>query len=183
MTDFVELLEAQLVDAHPRRSRRRPVAPSRRVAGGALAAVAAAAAVVALTVGLATPEAERASTGVATTPAPAGSAPAPATAPVAPPSKFPVVVAVLNATREPGVARTEADRLAKAGYKIGVVTDARGGQRKRSVVYYAPAARPSALVIARRERIPRVDAIGPAIRHAVGSDANVVVVVGADRPH
>jgi len=169
VTDFVELLEAQLVDAH---ARRRPARlPSRRTSGALVFAVAAAAAIVVAIVALASPRAAR---------EPAAPS-APAVAPPVTPSKSAVVVSVLNATREPAVARVEAIRLARAGYRIGTVANAPGPRRERSVVYYARAGLTEALLLARRERIARVDAAGPTIRGAAGRVA-VIVVLGADHP-
>jgi hypothetical protein len=171
VTDFLDLLETQLVDAHARRRRVR--LPVRRASGAIVLAAAAAAAVAVLIVALASPNAAREP---AVAPSPAAP---PAAAP--PAAKSPVVVSVLNATRKRGLARVEAVRLVKAGYRMAVVGDAPGPRRERSVVYYAHSGRTAALVLARRERIARVDGAGPTIRRA-GGRASVIVVLGADHP-
>jgi hypothetical protein len=274
VTDFVDLLEAQLVDAHSRRDRLRRHLPSRRTSGALVLAAAAAAAVVLVIVGLASPErakqparpaaapttpattaprtpspgatpttptpptprattaptapvpsgapttpvpsgvpATPAPSGVPAapvprgaptspapsgvpaapvprgapvtpvTPAPSGPTPRPATVPTAPPAKLAFTVAVLNATRERGVARSAADRLVRAGYRIGVVSSTPGPPRARSVVLYKPGSRAAALALAKRLRIARVDLVTLAIRRSVADKSTVVVVLGADHPN
>jgi hypothetical protein len=200
MTDFVELLEAQLVNAHSRRRRMRRHLPSRRTSGALMLATVAAAALVVVIVGLASPNggtrpahpASRATTAPtatapvagarrATTPPTATAVPVPSTVPVAPPAKLPFTVAVLNATRERGVARSAADRLFRAGYRVGVVTNAPGPSRARSVVLYKPGSRAAAVALAIRLRVPRVGPVTPGIRGSVADHATVVfVVLGAD---
>jgi hypothetical protein len=121
--------------------------------------------------------------GAPVTPAPSGPAPVPATVPTAPTAKFAFTVAVLNATRERGAARSAADRLVRAGYRIGVVSSTPGPPRARSVVLYNPGSRAAALALAKRLRIARVDRLTVAIRHSVADKSTVVVVLGADHPH
>jgi LytR cell envelope-related transcriptional attenuator len=56
-------------------------------------------------------------------------------------------VAVLNASTIPGVARAAAERLVRAGYTPGTVTN-EPPSRQLSLVLYAPGARPAAVAIA-----------------------------------
>ena len=100
-----------------------------------------------------------------------------ATVPAAPEPRNAVTVAVLNASTTTGVARAAADRLVRAGYTPGTVTNARR-PRRLSLVLYAPGARPAALAIARRERIARVAPLNAAVRAQVGGTADVVVIIG-----
>jgi hypothetical protein len=102
--------------------------------------------------------------------APPPSATATVPSPAVPPSaKVPLTtVAVLNAARSSGLARTEADRLFGAGYAIGVVASAPGGRHARSSVLYAPGARAATV----RPLTGRARA---------GREADVLVVLGADR--
>jgi hypothetical protein len=163
MTDFVDLLEAQLVEAHARRRRLRAHVPSRRTLGALVLAAAAAAALLVVIVGLASPEGGRRARPAATP------APSPRT----------TTVAIFNAARKPGVVRSQSGRLIAGGYAMSVFANLPGSVRERSVVYYAPGSRPAAVAIAAREHVARVAPLTPAIRRiALGAD--VAVVIGAD---
>src|SRR4051812_44238663 len=180
MTDFVDLLEDQLVAAHRRRARARPVRlPSRRAAAALVACLATAGALAAAIVGLAGPQGARPARPAATS-APPGHG-ATATVPAAPQAK---TVAVLNATATPGAARAPAARLVEAGYRPVEVANA-PSVRRRSAVMYAPHAGTRAILtavaIARRERIARVVPLTAALRRVAGGDADVVVLLGTDR--
>ena len=89
-------------------------------------------------------------------------------------------VAVLNATRVPGLARAEADRLLRAGYRVGIVTN-HSDRLAHSSVRYAPGARARAARLARREHIRRVQPMSRALRRRLAPESRVVVLLGADR--
>jgi hypothetical protein len=162
MTDFVDLLEEQLVNAHGWRRRRR--LPSPRAGLTVVIGAAAAAAVVAIVLALASPTARP-----------------PAGRPAAPAAPAATRVAVLNATRVNGLARTAADRLSAAGYRIGVVTDdAVTNTLGRSAVLYAPGRRTAAAAVAARLGIARVAPLDAGTAGTVAG-AGVVVRIGIDR--
>ncbi|MEA2359026.1 MAG: LytR cell envelope-related transcriptional attenuator [Solirubrobacteraceae bacterium] len=93
-----------------------------------------------------------------------------------------VVVAVLNATTAPGVARTASDTLTAAGFARGAVTND-GRTRSATKVLYAPGNRDGALDVAKVLRIGggAVRSIDGATRALAGTGAAVVVSVGSDR--
>lgn len=92
------------------------------------------------------------------------------------------VVAVLNATTAPGLARGVADKLTAAGFARGAVTND-GRTRSATKVLYAPGKRGDALDVAKVLRIRRgeVSSIDGATRALAGERATVVVSIGADR--
>ena len=172
MTDFIDVLEQQLVSAHRGRGRRLAVLPWRTTIVFA-GAVAAAAAVVVAVLALSSPA-----------PQPAASPPTqpPQTTPVTPQAR--VSLAVLNATRITGLARAVADELTSFGYsEPNVVTnDTTNQSRVRTTVYYEPGHRADALGVASclhigSERVPPMDADA----RALADRAVVAVFVGADR--
>jgi len=166
MTVF-DRLEAQLLDAHPHRARRRlpRPAPRRVLAFAAAAAAVAAIAIAALSGGSSTSS---------PTPAaqPGGAAPAGA------PGK---TVAVLNAARTPGLARDAATELQRHGWKIATVTNVPGQSQKSSSVYFTAGHARDAKLIAGQLGIPHLIPASPDILAVAGPDADVIVVVGADR--
>jgi hypothetical protein len=105
-----------------------------------------------------------------------------AAAPRRPVDRGRIVVAVLNATTTPGVARTASDALTAAGFARGSVTND-GRTRSATKVLYAPGNRDGALAAAKvlRLRGGAVRSIDAATRALAGSGAGVVVSVGADR--
>jgi LytR cell envelope-related transcriptional attenuator len=120
MTDFIDVLEQQLVTAHGRPRRRFAPAPWRAAIVFAGAAAAAAAVVIAV-LALSSPTKQPA----------AGSPPSqpPQTTPVRPPA--PLTIAVLNGTTITGLARTVADKLTSLGYREpNVVTNATTNQAR-----------------------------------------------------
>jgi LytR cell envelope-related transcriptional attenuator len=126
MTDFIAVLEEQLVTAHRQRRPRRVQIPWR---GGAIvvAAAVAVAAVVAVVVALASPGEHRV----------ASQLPPPQTTPVHPIRR--TTVAVLNGTTVTGLARAAMETLTANGFREGVVTnDTTNQQRQRSTIYYEP---------------------------------------------
>ncbi len=95
-----------------------------------------------------------------------------------------VTVAVLNGTTFTGLARSASDKLTKAGFKQGVVTnDTTNQTRSATAVFYADNQRNAALEVAKivgiaRDAVQRLDAT---TRGVAGQDADVVVSVGADQ--
>jgi hypothetical protein len=95
-----------------------------------------------------------------------------------------VTVAVLNGTTVTGLARGASDKLTKAGFKPGVVTnDTTNQARSATAVLYSDGNRRAALDVARVVEVGR-DAVQPidqGTRLIAGEDADVVVSVGADQ--
>jgi hypothetical protein len=91
---------------------------------------------------------------------------------------------VLNGTTVTGLARGASDKLTKAGFKPGVVTnDTTNQARSATAVLYTQGNRPAALDAARVIDVGR-DAVQPidqGTRLLAGEDADVVVSVGADQ--
>jgi LytR cell envelope-related transcriptional attenuator len=172
MTDFVDILEQQLVAAHGRRER---FVPPWRAGIVLVAAGAAAAAVVAVVIGLASPDAQRAAT------PPAQQAP-PQTTPVHPIA--PPTTAVLNGTTVTGLARTIADKLTANGYdEPNVVTnDTTNQTRQVSEVFYEDGHRDEAYSVADCLNI-RFDHVHPmnANARALADRADIAIFVGADK--
>jgi LytR cell envelope-related transcriptional attenuator len=172
MTDFIDVLEQQLVAAHRGRRRRLAGLPWRTTIVFAGAVVAAAVAVI-VVLALSSP-----------TPHPAASPPTqpPQTTPVTP--QAPVSLAVLNGTSVTGLARAAADELTGFGYdepKL-VTNDTTNPTRARTTVYYEPGHRTDALGVASClhigfERVMAMDANA----RALADRADVAVFIGADR--
>ncbi len=178
MTDFIDVLEQQLVAAHARDDgRRRRFAPvSWRPVIVFAGAVAAAAVVVAAVLALSSPQSQ---------PAPSPATEPPQTTPVHPPP--PVRLAVLNGTTVTGLARVVADELVSKGYHapVLVTNDATNPSRRRTVVDYRPGHKGDAQAVAGclevgldRVRPMDTEATLQAIR---ADDIDVAVYVGADR--
>ena len=172
MTDFVDVLEQQLVAAHGRRER---FVPPWRTGMVLVAAAGAAAIIVALVIGLASPNAQQAQR-------PAGQTAPPQTTPVQPPPL--TTIAVLNGTTVTGLARSAADRLAAYGYEEpNVVTnDATNQTRAVSEVFYEPGHRTEALDVAGclEIRLDHVHAMNANAR-TLADRADVAVFLGADK--
>ena len=172
MTDFIDVLEQQLVTAHRGRARRAFVIPWRTTIVFA-GAVAAAAAVVVAVLALSSPA-----------PEPAASQPTqpPQTTPVTP--QPPVRIAVLNGTTVTGLARAAADELKRLGYPEPTVVsnDTTNQTRARTTVYFEGGHRADALGIASCLHIgsDRVVAMEANAR-ALADRAQVTVFIGADR--
>jgi LytR cell envelope-related transcriptional attenuator len=173
MTDFIDVLEQQLVAAHRGRGRR-PFALPWRTTIVFAGAVAAAAAVVVAVLALSSPA-----------PQPAASPPTqpPQTTPVTP--QAPVSLAVLNGTTITGLARGVADELTSFGYnEPNVVTnDTTNQSRVRTTIYYESDHRADALGVASclhvgTDRVVAMDANA----RALADRAQVAVFVGSDWP-
>jgi hypothetical protein len=156
MTDFIDVLEQQLVSAHRGRGRRSFVVPWRAtiVFAGAVAAVAA---VVVAVLALSSPSPQPAASSPPTQP--------PQTTPIHPPA--PVRLAVINGTAVTGLARAAADDLTSLGYNEPklITNDPRNQSRARTTVYY--------------QGHHRADALGVASCLHIGSDRVVLMDVGA----
>jgi len=119
-----------------------------------------------------------------TTPAAGGKASPPGGSAAAKVNRGQVKVAVLNGTTFTGLARSASDKLTKAGFQPGVVTnDTTNQARSATAIFYAGNQRRAALEVAKIIGIGR-DAVQPLdsnTRNVAGEDADVVVSVGADQ--
>jgi hypothetical protein len=174
MTDFIDVLEQQLVTAHRRPERRRSIAVSWRATIVFAGAVAAAAVVVIAVVALSSPTQQPAASSPPTQP--------PQTTPVTPPPA--VRLAVLNGTKATGLARAVADALTSKGYREPdlVTNDTTNQSRVRTTIYYEAGHQTDAADVASCLGISsdRVLPMGVGER-AVADRADVAVFVGADR--
>jgi hypothetical protein len=91
-----------------------------------------------------------------------------------------VTVSVLNGTTVPGLAAQIGDEIESDGFQRGNVANALDQQRTASVVLYAEGADREAKLVARRLGINTVEPIDPDSQ-ALGGNASVVVIVGADQ--
>jgi hypothetical protein len=97
------------------------------------------------------------------------------------PARAKTKVAVLNGTTVSGLAGRVSDQLAKEGYAKGSTGNSADQQRATSIVLYGDGSRLQALEIAKSLKISDVGKIDAAIESQAGGDANVVVIIGADR--
>jgi hypothetical protein len=91
-----------------------------------------------------------------------------------------VTVAVLNATRTPGLAATTGDDLLAAGFKVGYISNAPGGKRAESVIFFARGHRPAAAAVGQLLDIARLKRVSPKSK-VLFEPAHVTVVAGSDR--
>ena len=91
-----------------------------------------------------------------------------------------VTVSVLNGTRIPGLAAQVGDKIEGEGFQLGNVTNSSDQQRAESAVLFAPGAEREAIAVGRRLDIAQREPVDPESQ-ALGGDATVVVVVGADQ--
>lgn len=91
-----------------------------------------------------------------------------------------VTVAVLNGTTVPGLAAMLGDQVAAAGFKKGTINNFPDQQLADSVVEYAPGHQAEASAVSRTVGINQRAPISPTSR-ALGGDATVIVVAGADK--
>jgi hypothetical protein len=101
-------------------------------------------------------------------------------APQEPVNPSTVTVSVLNGTTVPGLAAQIGDEVESSGFQRGNVANALDQQRTTSVVLYAEGADREAKLVARRLGINAVEPIDPDSQ-ALGGNASVVVIVGADQ--
>ncbi|HSD78517.1 MAG TPA: LytR C-terminal domain-containing protein, partial [Solirubrobacteraceae bacterium] len=100
-----------------------------------------------------------------------------------------VTVTVVNGTTVQGLARGALNRLDDVGFQDGgVATDTTNQSRTQTIVFYADGQRNAALDVARVLKVPRsrverfsAEPDGPGIRLLARQDADVVVVLGADK--
>jgi hypothetical protein len=174
MTDFIDVLEQQLVTAHRRPERRRFVAVPWRTTIVFAGAVAAAAVVVIAVLALSSPSPQPAASSPPTQP--------PQTTPVTPQPR--VSLAVLNGTTTTGLARAGADKLMSLGYPepLLVTNDVSNQSRATTTIYYEGGHREDALGVASCLHIgsERVRPMGAGER-ALADRAQVAIFVGADR--
>jgi LytR cell envelope-related transcriptional attenuator len=90
-----------------------------------------------------------------------------------------VTVSVLNGTTVPGLAAQIGDKVESFGFQLGNVTNSSDQQRAESVVLYGAGHQREAVAVGRKLRIGQREAIDPQSQ-ALGGDASVVVVAGAD---
>jgi hypothetical protein len=173
MTDFVDVLEQQLREAHGRPER---FVPPWRTGMVLAAAAGAAALVVALIVGLASPDAQHGA------PTPAQQTTPPQTTPVHPVA--PATIAVLNGTTVTGLGRAAADQLTANGYgaPLVVTTDTTNQSRRVSEVFYEEGHRNEAFSVAAclEIRFDHVHAMNANAR-TLADRADVAVFLGSDR--
>ncbi len=91
-----------------------------------------------------------------------------------------VTVAVLNGTTVPGLAAALRDQIAAAGFNKGTINNFSDQQLADSVVEYAPGHEAEAEAVSRTVGIDRRQPVTPGSR-ALGGDATVIVVAGADK--
>jgi hypothetical protein len=92
-----------------------------------------------------------------------------------------VKVAVLNGTTQAGLAAQVGDQIAASGFQRGDVTNANDQQAPETVVYYASGQRRAGQEVADVVKASSVQPIDPDTQALAGSDAKVVVLVGADK--
>jgi hypothetical protein len=100
--------------------------------------------------------------------------------PAAPVNPSTVTVSVLNGTTVPGLAAQIGDEVETAGFQRGNVANALDQQRTTSVVLFVEGADREARIVARKLGISDVEPIDPDSQ-ALGGNASVVVIVGADQ--
>jgi hypothetical protein len=91
------------------------------------------------------------------------------------------VVAVLNGTRTPGLARDAALALQRRGWKIGTVTNYPDHSLRSSCVEFTPGHSQAATMISKDLGIYNVVPPAPDVVATAGQDADVIVLVGADQ--
>lgn len=100
--------------------------------------------------------------------------------PQAPVNPSTVTVSVLNGTTVPGLAAQIGDEVESAGFQRGNVANALDQQRTTSTVLYAEGADREAKLVAKKLGIATVEPVDPDSA-ALGGNASVVVIVGADQ--
>jgi hypothetical protein len=100
--------------------------------------------------------------------------------PQAPVNPSTVTVSVLNGTTVPGLAAQIGDEIESQGFQRGNVANALDQQRTASAVLFAEGADREAQLVGRRLGISTIEPIDPDSQ-ALGGNASVVVIVGADQ--
>jgi hypothetical protein len=103
--------------------------------------------------------------------------------PAAAPAPGSYVVAVLNGTTVPGLARGVANRLQNTKFKIGNVTNAATQDRSATLVEFAPGHRAEADAVAKAIDVGKdaIQQLSPGSKTIAGNQATVVVTVGSDQ--
>jgi hypothetical protein len=103
--------------------------------------------------------------------------------PAAAPAPGTYVVAVLNGTTVPGLARGVATRLQNTKFKIGNVTNAATQDRSATLVEFAHGHRAEADAVAKAIEVGRdsIQELSPGSKTIAGDQATVVVTVGSDQ--
>jgi hypothetical protein len=103
--------------------------------------------------------------------------------PAAAPAPGTYVVAVLNGTTVPGLARGVATRLQNTKFKIGNVTNAATQDRSATLVEFAPGHRAEADAVAKAIEVGKdsIQQLSPGSKTIAGDQATVVVTVGSDQ--
>ncbi len=104
-------------------------------------------------------------------------------APAAAPAPGTYVVAVLNGTTVPNLARGVAIRLQNTKFKIGNVTNAATQDRSATLVEFAPGHRAEADAVAKAIEVGKdsIQQLSSGSKTIAGDQATVVVTVGADQ--
>ena len=100
--------------------------------------------------------------------------------PQAPVNPSTVTVSVLNGTTVPGLAAQIGDEVESAGFQRGNVANALDQQRTTSTVLFAEGSDREAKIVARRLGIGSIEPMDPDSQ-ALGGNASVIVIVGADQ--
>ncbi|WP_205697181.1 LytR C-terminal domain-containing protein [Conexibacter sp. SYSU D00693] len=185
MNDFLDDLERELRDAHPRRRaarRRAAVGAAVRRAPAVVGVLAAVALGVALT-GVLGGDGEDEGAGVpaATSTTPALTVPGGAVDVEDRTLLAGVRVAVLNETTTTGLARAVGERLEHHGADLRTVTSGPNQTRQRTAVVFREGHREAAARVARVLGVDRVSPLRTTTAAIAGRDADVVVLAGADR--
>jgi hypothetical protein len=103
--------------------------------------------------------------------------------PAAAPAPGTYVVAVLNGTTVPNLARGVAIRLQNTKFKIGNVTNAATQDRSATLVEFAPGHRAEADAVAKAIEVGKdsIQQLSPGSKTIAGDQATVVVTVGSDQ--
>jgi hypothetical protein len=123
------------------------------------------------------------------TPAPASSSdtsagPFPATSPNGSPARVDrkaIKIAVLNGTRQTGLARGVADKLGESGFTIGTVGNNTDQQVPQTIVSYSPGNERAAQTVAELIKVDRSSVQAIDANTSAAADADVVVTVGTNQ--
>jgi LytR cell envelope-related transcriptional attenuator len=99
----------------------------------------------------------------------------------APVQRGDVKVAALNGTTQAGLAAQLEKQITASGFAKGQVTNAADQQAQKTIVYYASGQKKAAQEVASIIKAGAVQPIDPDTRAIAGNDAEVVVLVGADK--
>jgi hypothetical protein len=92
-----------------------------------------------------------------------------------------VSVAVLNATGVNGLANQFGDRAQAQGFKRDNVGNDPTGQRAESVVLFSPGKESEARLVRRKFDVNGIEPVDPQLKADVAPQADVILVIGADK--